>query len=62
MMTFEEAEAMLTPKRKSELAHYMLDNQALAPIKMTEEEHVFCFGLSNLCEYEQRDEAEKYLR
>lgn len=60
MMTFEQAEAQLTGAQKAQLAAFVLSNGA-APHVLSECERVFCFGLSLLCEYEQRSEAERYL-
>ena len=53
-MTFEEAEALLTPAQQDALARCALED---APLP----QRVFCFGLSVLCEYEQRDEIFRYL-
>ncbi len=61
MLTFEEAEAMLTPERRSELARCMLDSNAAMPADLTEAERTFFFGLSIFCEYESRDEVEAYI-
>ena len=55
-MTFEEAEALLTPA----LARCALEDAPL-PSPLSEAQRVFCFGLSVLCEYEQRDEIFRYL-
>lgn len=59
-MTFEEAEALLTPAQRDELARCVLEDAAL-PSPLSKAQHVFCFGLSVLCEYEQKDEIFRYL-
>lgn len=61
MMTFEEAEALLTPERRSDLARCMLDPDAAMPADLNEAERTFFFGLSIFCEYESRDEVEAYI-
>ena len=60
MLTFEQAEAALTPEQRSQLAHCLLESTPL-PAWLSEEQKVFYFGLSVLCEYESRNEVEKYL-
>ncbi len=60
MLTFEQAEAMLTPQQRSELARVVLED-ALLPDAMSEEQRVFCMGLEAYCEYECRADVEKYL-
>ena len=59
-MTFEEAEALLTPAQQDALARCALEDAPL-PSPLSEAQRVFCFGLSVLCEYEQRDEIFRYL-
>ena len=57
-MTFEEAEALLTPAQQDALARCALEDAPL-PSPLSEAQRVF--GLSVLCEYEQRDEIFRYL-
>lgn len=59
-MTFEEAEARLTPTQRDALARCVLEDAPL-PAPLSEAQRVFCFGLSALCEYEQREELFRYL-
>ena len=59
-MTFEEAEALLTPAQRDALVRCALEDAPL-PSPLSEAQRVFCFGLSVLCEYEQRDEIFRYL-
>ncbi len=60
MLTFEQAEALLTPQQRSELAHCMLEHTPL-PDFLTDAQRTFYFGLSVLCEYEAKEEVERYL-
>ncbi len=60
MLTFEQAEAMLTPQQRSELAHVVLEDTVL-PNEMSEAQRVFCMGLEAYCEYECRADVTKYL-
>lgn len=59
-LLFEQAEEMLTPQQRSELAHCILESTPL-PQNMNEAQRTFCMGLSVLCEYESRSEIFKYL-
>ena len=54
------AEALLTPAQQDALARCALEDAPL-PSPLSEAQRVFCFGLSVLCEYEQRDEIFRYL-
>ena len=47
-MTFEEAEALLTPAQRDALARCALEDAPL-PSPLSEAQRVFCFGLSVLC-------------
>ncbi len=60
MLTFEQAEAMLTPQQRSELARVVLEDTVL-PNEMSEAQRVFCMGLEAYCEYECRADVTKYL-
>lgn len=60
MMTFEQAEQLLSPQQRSELASCVLERQPL-PAEMSEAQRTFCYGLVVYCEYESRSEVEAYL-
>lgn len=61
MLTFEQAEALLTPQQRSEMARVVLEDAALLPKEMSEAQRVFCMGLEAYCEYECRADVTKYL-
>ena len=60
MLSFEQAEAQLTPAQRKELAQAVLDNQPLPP-DLTEAQRIFCMGLEVYREYECEADVMKYL-
>ncbi len=58
-LNFEQAEAMLEPQRRAELAKLMWDGAAL-PQVLTPAEKVFVFGLYTFIEYEDKDKLKAY--
>lgn len=59
MLSFEQAEELLTPTQRNELAHAILERLPL-PDDMSEAQRTFCMGLEVYCEYECRGDVEKY--
>ncbi len=59
-LSFEQAEALLTPEQRSELAHCLLEDAPL-PEPVSDAQRTFFMGLSVLCEYELRSDVEAYL-
>ena len=60
MLSFEQAEAQLTPAQRKALAQAVLDNQPL-PQDLTEAQRTFCMGLEVYREYECEADVMKYL-
>lgn len=58
-LTFEQAEARLTPARRAQLARLMWEDAPL-PQDLSEAEKAFCFGLYVYEEYEQREILRSY--
>lgn len=59
-LSFEQAEALLTPEQRSELARCLLQDAPL-PEPLSDAQRTFFMGLSVLCEYELRSDVEAYL-
>lgn len=59
-LSFEQAQDMLTPEQRSELAHCLLEDTPL-PEPISDAQRAFFMGLSVLCEYELRSDVEAYL-
>lgn len=60
MLTFEQAEALLTPEQRSELARCMLERTPL-PEALSDAQRTFYFGLSILCEYDAVEDVKHYI-
>lgn len=60
-MTFEQAEACVTPVRRAAIARAVC-GEGEWPDPLTEEEREFAFGLSLYLEYEDRAAVEAYFR
>lgn len=58
-MTFEQAEALLAPPRRAELARAVCGAGAW-PAALTDADRAFAFGLSLYLEYGDRAAAEAY--
>ncbi|WP_367924801.1 hypothetical protein [uncultured Ruthenibacterium sp.] len=58
--TFEQAAAALEPKRSAQLAQWIWDHVPL-PQNLSEDEKIFCFGLSLFEEYGDRDAIRAWL-
>ena len=59
-LTFEQAEAQLTPAQRSELAHCLLEKSPL-PAKLSDAQRTFYSGLNVFCEYEDEAAVRSYL-